>query len=131
MSRDNFPKCLSLFANAVEIGHRTGNYFVSGNSAGNLSQILWIQGKLDESVSLAQREISLIGRDSPASAMLDRVLGIVFYERNDLEKSAECSLSSIRLCKASGFTSPCLPAYYCLAQTLLAEECRRGRRCHE
>ena len=48
------------------------------------------------------------------------MLGTVLYERNDLDEAARSSRLAVKLSELSGYAESRIPAYYCLAQKLLA-----------
>jgi LuxR family transcriptional regulator, maltose regulon positive regulatory protein len=104
---------------AIRIAQRVGESWIGGTAAANLGFILWLRGKLRQALTSAEQTIELAGQ-SPGAAHPHGLLGVVLYERNELQEAARNSRLSVKWSEFSGYGELLIQAYYCLAQSLLA-----------
>jgi LuxR family maltose regulon positive regulatory protein len=101
----------------LTIGKQAGDYWLAASASGNMSQILWLRGKLSQALTVGQESVESAG-ESPAAAFPRLILGYILYERNELEEAALHSQLSIKLSELGGFAENRIAAYYCLARGL-------------
>ena len=53
---------------AYEMGRKSGDYWIGAGGAAQLSQILWLRGRLRQALDMGQEAIEL-GGQSPAAAV--------------------------------------------------------------
>jgi LuxR family maltose regulon positive regulatory protein len=119
MGAGRLGRAQSREAEVVRTARRVGESWVGATAAGNLSLILLLRGRLRQAIAAGQQAVDLAGQ-SPASAGSRSALGVVLYERNELEGAARSSRLAIKWSELSGYAESRLWAYYCLAQALLA-----------
>ena len=67
MSAGRLGKAQSREAEALEVARRSGETWVRGTAAGNLSLILWLRGRLREALRTAQEAVDATGQSPAAS----------------------------------------------------------------
>jgi LuxR family maltose regulon positive regulatory protein len=109
-------KAQSREVEAIRIAQRVGESWIAGTAAGNLGNILFLRGKLRQALKSGKRAVEMAGQ-SPGAYL---PLGIVQYERNELEEAARLLRAAVKLSDLVGHLELIIPAYYYLAQCLLA-----------
>jgi LuxR family maltose regulon positive regulatory protein len=118
--RGALDRAWSRSLETLEIGKQAGEYWLAASASANVSQILWLRGKLSQALTVGQEAVESAG-ESPAGAFPRLILGYILHERNELEKAALNSQLSITLSELGGFAENRIAAYYCLAQGLQAQ----------
>ncbi len=106
-------------AEALRIAHATGESWIGGTAAGNLGNILWLRGRLSQALESGKQAVELAGQ-SPGASWPHCMVGIVLYERNELEEAARSINLAMKWSELSGYAELLIPIYYCMAQSLLA-----------
>ncbi len=85
--RGSYKEAESLLREGYESARQVGLYWTASVAMSLLGYISYWRGKLRQAIDLCEHAIELAGQ-SPAAAAPHMYLGIVLYERNDLESAA-------------------------------------------
>jgi LuxR family maltose regulon positive regulatory protein len=110
---------------AILLGQKQGNVHVVAAAFGQLANVQAVRGYLGQVLRTCQEGLTVIlemaGRGSPMTGRLQTELGVLLYERNELETALHHLQEGISVAKPWGYVDALLQGYTGLAQLRVAQ----------
>ncbi|MGB3715367.1 MAG: LuxR C-terminal-related transcriptional regulator [Candidatus Promineifilaceae bacterium] len=121
----NLSKAEPALIEAVRLGQERENAHLIAVAVGNLANVQVMQGRISQALLTCHQGLLMIqetaGRHSPMSARLHVELGVLYYERNDLEAAHRHLQEAISSAKPWGYWDALLPGHTELARLRVAQ----------